>query len=167
MRVLLLDSCPFTNLGEQEILYGLKRIIVSKHPSSIFSMVTAYDQRDSGYSSDDVNLVNVAFSPIFSLPFRINSKIFSPFVFVILFFYSYFFRVNDAFISEYRRSDLLLFGHDSSYGFGGSQLDDPYLSQLLFPFLAFITRKPIIYAYGTIPKPPITHIFGRIKKFLL
>jgi len=55
--------------------------------------------------------------------------------------------------SAYAEADVILFGHDSSFGVGGDP-ENPLFYPMYIPLISKIMGKPIMFFAGTVPMPP-------------
>jgi polysaccharide pyruvyl transferase WcaK-like protein len=161
-RILIAENAPTLNKGEMAIIAGMRESLRELGPVelSMFSFCPEIDQPRYGETvrivdvkkswwmirtrEDGVSLLKSIFVMILHLLFLAFNAVLGR-------------RVLRLFRGEiwekYLDSDLIVMGHDSSFGIGGDP-ENPLFYFLYLPFFAKVLRKRIMFFGGSVPQPP-------------
>ncbi len=170
-KILIAENLPAFNKGEMAIAQGILDVL-SGIPHRL-SILSYYAQFDRGRYKDEVNVVDVRSAwPRIINPSSGKSLFCSFDVFMrhLLFAVLYRFvgqKVLKIYRTElwraYAEADVILFGHDSSFGVGGDP-ENPLFYPIYIPLISRIMGKPIMFFAGTVPLPPrrFHKLFGQL-----
>ncbi len=177
LRILIAEAVPSPNKGELAILYGLRECLktIGDYKLSIFSFRPQYDQERYG---DSVEVLDVAASWPLMRTAESGLRII-PSLWVML--QHLLFAISTRLLGRrtlrvwrgevwrsYLDADLIILGHDSSFGIGGEP-ENPLLYPLYMPMIARQLGKPTIFFAGTVPTLPrrFRALFARLYRCAL
>ena len=172
-KILIAENLPSYNKGEMAILYGLTDN--TKNLNIEYSMYSFHPDFDKKRYGNDINIIDIRNSWSFIKKKEDGLNIFKSFRLLfshILFAISY--KVIGSNIlkiwkgeiwENYLNSDLIIYGHDSSFGIGGDP-ENPLLYPLYISSILKLMKKKTMFFAGTIPNLPKRFPFIFKKLFL-
>ncbi len=163
MNILIAENAPSFNKGEMAIIYGIRECIkdINNAKLSMLSFRADYDRERYGKileiidtkkswpiiktSNDGQSLLKSAIIAFYHFTFVLLFKLFGKGVLRFLF--------TSPIWREYVITDLVIIGHDSSFGIGGDP-ETPLFYPLYIPIIAKLLKKRVIFFAGTIPNFP-------------
>lgn len=175
-RILIAENLPSYNKGEMAIAEGILECI-SGQPCTL-SMLSYFPEFDRRRYSGRVEVIDVRNAwPLITSPGSGLSLIRSADVFIrhLLFAFSYRALGKKALAiwtaelwGAYADSDVIIYGHDSSFGVGGDP-ENPLLYPIYIPIFARLLGKPTMFFAGTVPLPPkrFHNVMGQLFRLAL
>jgi len=164
IKILIAESMPAQNKGEMAIFQSLYDACMEEFNGQVtFEMLSFdadYDQKCFG---DCVKLIDTRKSWSYVHQHNHGLSVFRSFLVLcqhVIFCFGYWVfssHILKLFSSEiwssYLKCDIVIYGHDSSFGVGGDP-ENPLLYPLYIPLVAKILGKKVMFFAGSIPPPP-------------
>lgn len=178
IKIFISENIPSLNKGEMAILDGMIESFKTLGDVEI-SMLSPRPELDEPRYASKIRVINI--SRFWPFNGGLNSGksgkiLVSIFVMLqhIAFILSYNIIGDDVLKlfrtdvwEEYLKSDIIIMGHNGTFGIGGS-LGTPLLYPIYLPIIARILQKPVVLYAGSVPRPhQFQSIISRLYKFAL